>query len=108
MSEALGAACKGFQDTGPLEGIRETIARQDSPMAGSKSITLNPSELQSLADRLYSRGISEFSTHTTERSRDLRIASQALRVLLNEIDKVDAIAGDVAHQLRNLGVTVES
>ncbi len=61
-----------------------------------------------LADRLYSRGISEFSTHTTEQSRDLRIASQALRVLLNEIDKVAAIAGDVAHQLRNLRVTVES
>jgi hypothetical protein len=40
--------------------------------------------------------------------RDVRIASQALRVLLNEIDKVAAIAGDVAHQLRNLRVTVES
>ena len=76
-------------------------------MADSKSITLNPTELQTLADRLYSRGVSKLLDDSPSMQTDLRIASQAIRVLLNEIDKVAAVANDVAHQLKNLRVAVE-
>jgi len=76
-------------------------------MADSKSITLNPTELQTLADRPYSRGVSKLLDDSPSMQTDLRIASQAIRVLLNEIDKVAAVANDVAHQLKNLRVAVE-
>ena len=56
--------------------------------------------MQTLADRLYSRGVSRLLDDSPSMQTDLRIVSQAIRVLLNEMDKVAAIAGDVAHQLR--------
>jgi hypothetical protein len=52
-------------------------------MADSKSITLNPFELSALADRLFSRRISDFSTATTKQSRDLRLASPFARSCTN-------------------------
>jgi hypothetical protein len=58
------------------------------------------------ADRLYSRGVSELNTYTTEQSRDLRVASRALRALLSEIDRVAAVTGDVAHSLHNLKINL--
>lgn len=71
--------------------------------ADSKSIILTITETQ--ADRLFGRGVSKVSTDTPEQSRDLRIASQALRTLLHEVDRVASVAGDVARQLRELRVS---
>ena len=76
-------------------------------MADPRSTTMTLAELNHLADRLYSRDVSELSTVTTEQSRDLRIASQALRVLLHEIDRVAAVANDLGHTLTNLRISVE-
>jgi uncharacterized protein YifE (UPF0438 family) len=51
-------------------------------MADPSHTTLSSSELGALTDRLYSRGISKIGEFTVEQSRDLRIASQAIRELL--------------------------
>jgi ABC-type metal ion transport system substrate-binding protein len=52
--------------------------------------------------------VSKLSADTTEQSRDLKIASQAIRILLNKIDKVAATANDVADNLAHLRISVES
>jgi hypothetical protein len=70
-------------------------------------LSLTSVELQSLADRLFARGVSHLSADTTEQSRDLKVASQAIRVLLTEIDRVASVAYDVAHSLTHLRVIVE-
>jgi hypothetical protein len=76
-------------------------------MAASNAITLTTTELQVLADRLFSRGVSQLSADTTEQSRDFRIASRAIRSLLHEVDRVASITGDVAHSLHNLRISVD-
>jgi hypothetical protein len=76
-------------------------------MADPSLITLTTSELGALADRLFARGVSRLAADTTEQSRDLRIASRALRALLSEVDRVAGITGDVAHSLHNLKIAVE-
>lgn len=81
----------------------------------SPTITLTPDDLQSLADRLYSRGVSKLLDDMPSVQADMRHASRAIRVLLTEIDKVAAVANSVttplnsmAHSLANLRITVEA
>jgi hypothetical protein len=76
-------------------------------MADPSHTTLSSSELGALADRLYSRGISKIGEFTVEQSRDLRIASRAIRELLSQIDRAASISGDLAHTLHNLRISVE-
>jgi hypothetical protein len=77
-------------------------------MAEPNAITLTTSELQTLADRLYSRGVSKLLDDSPSMQADLRIASSAIRVLLSEVDRVAAVAGDIERTLRNLKIAVEA
>jgi len=77
-------------------------------MPDSKTTTLTSSELGALADRLFARGASAFDTYTEQQSRDLRVASRAIRALLSEVDKAASITGDLAHTLHNLRISVEA
>jgi hypothetical protein len=76
-------------------------------MADSKSIKLTAKEIQTLADRLTSRGVSRVLDDQPEMQRDMRIAARVIRTLLHEVDRVAAICSDAAHLLRNLSVEVE-
>jgi hypothetical protein len=76
-------------------------------MADSNSIMLAARDMDALADRLLSRGISKLTTDTTEQTRDLRTASRVIRALLGEVDKAAAVAGDLSRLLRELRVSVE-
>jgi hypothetical protein len=76
-------------------------------MAESKPTTMTANEVQSLADRLFSRGVSKLLDDSPSMQADLRTASRVIRSLLSEIDKVAAIANDVAHNLAHLRVTVD-
>jgi hypothetical protein len=77
-------------------------------MADRNSITLNPPDLQNLADRLLSRGISKLPTDTTEQSRDLRVASRVIRRSIHELDAAADSTADLSKRLRLLSVSVES
>ena len=68
---------------------------------------LTSAELGALADRLFARGVSKLGISTEDQSRDLRVASRALRALLSEVDRAASISGDFAHSLHNLKVSVE-
>jgi hypothetical protein len=58
-------------------------------MADPAMVTLTTArEIASLADRLYSCGISKLSTESPEVARDLRIASRVIRVLAADIRTV--------------------
>ena len=48
-------------------------------MADRNSITLTPDNMQALADRLLSRGVSKLSTDNAEQATDLRVASRVKR-----------------------------
>jgi hypothetical protein len=55
--------------------------------------------------RAFPFGTSKLSADTAEQSL-LRIASQALRALLREVDRTASIAGDLARALRELRINV--
>jgi hypothetical protein len=71
-----------------------------------ETVTLSAGEVQSLADRLFSRGVSTLSTASDQERRDLQLASRALRKLLHEIDRVAAQCDDTPRLLRNLQIDV--
>jgi hypothetical protein len=76
-------------------------------MANPNPITLTQDDMQTLADRLYSRGVSKLSADTTEQATDLRVASRVIRRLLHELDAAASVAGDLSRALRVPSVSVE-
>jgi len=60
-----------------------------------------------LADRLYSRSLSELFVASPEVRRDLCMASRVIRALLSRVDRLAARCEDDAHTLRNLKIDVE-
>jgi hypothetical protein len=64
-------------------------------------------DIQTLADRLYGRGVSVLSADSPSLAADLRTASHILRLLLNKIDAVAAKANETAALLANLQLAVE-
>jgi hypothetical protein len=60
--------------------------------------TIRITEIQSLADRLLSRGISKLAHGTPEQRRDLITASRVIRALLRSFNHGDAVTienGDI-------------
>jgi hypothetical protein len=57
-------------------------------------ITITAKEIQSLSDRLFSRGISTISTHSPRERGDLILASRCLRELLYRFERC------TGHQLK--------
>jgi len=53
------------------------------------------SEVHSLADRLFSRGVSKLSDDTVEQQRDLRVASRVLRALLKHFSATDTVSVEI-------------
>ena len=70
-------------------------------------LTLNQDNMQALADRLLSRGVSKLSTDNTEQATDLRVASRVIRALLSELDRAASVTGDLSRALGALKVNVE-
>jgi hypothetical protein len=71
------------------------------------NLTLNSDAIQSLADRLFSRGTSKLFDDSPSVQTDLRTASRVIRSLLSEVDRVATVAGDIERSLRNLKIAVE-
>jgi hypothetical protein len=65
-------------------------------MADPSIIILTLREVNALADRLYSRGVSKLATDTPEQARDLRIAARLLWLLGPELGatRVLSVAGN--------------
>jgi hypothetical protein len=64
-------------------------------------------EIENLADRLYSRGISKMFDDSPSLQQDLRTASRIIRAMLGKIDAVAAKANETAALLANLRLEVE-
>ncbi len=64
------------------------------------------SDIETLADRLYSRGVSKLLDDSPSLQTDLRIASRVLRTLLGKIDAAAAKAGETAQFLADLRIDV--
>ncbi len=58
-------------------------------MAGTKAITIP--EVQLLADRLLSRGVSKFGGDSPEQQRDLVTAAKVIRALARSFNHGDAV-----------------
>ena len=58
-------------------------------MATERSITIR--EVQSLADRLLSRGVSAFGNANPEQQRDLELAAKCLRALARSFSPGDVV-----------------
>jgi hypothetical protein len=56
-----------------------------------KRVIMTTDEVHSLADRLFSRGITKLTSETAEQQRDLRTASRAIRTLLRHFSSSDTI-----------------
>jgi hypothetical protein len=57
-------------------------------------VTLRIDEIHSLADRLFSRGVTKLTNETAEQQRDLLTASRALRELARHFNSHDTIVID--------------
>ena len=58
-------------------------------MAEAKTITIR--DIQSLADRLLSRGVSKLSDDRPEHAGDLRLAARALRAMARSFGRADIV-----------------
>ena len=67
---------------------------------------LSAKEVDSLADRLYSRGVSKLNNDQPSLQSDLVMASRVLRVLVREADKLADRCGDHTRLLKNLNIAV--
>ena len=65
------------------------------------------SDITTLADRLYGRGVSVLSDDSPSLAADLRTASRILRALLGRIDAVAAKANETASLLADLQIALE-
>jgi hypothetical protein len=65
------------------------------------------SDIETLADRLYSRGVSKLLDDSPSLQADLRTASRLLRTLLGKIDAAAAKAGEIAQLLANMRIEIE-
>jgi len=83
------------------------MVQADDNSTHPRTQKLTAGEAQSLADRLFSRGVSTLATGTPEQTRDLLIASKIIRALLHEVDRLAARCGDATRLLRNLKIEVE-
>jgi len=73
------------------------MAANDVPITRHENTTLTTAEIQSLADRLLSRGLSALSASTPEQASDLRLASAALRALVAHWATSDVVHLTVLH-----------
>ncbi len=64
-------------------------------------------EILTLADRLYSRGVSTLMDDSPSMATDLRVASRILRAMIAKIDAAAAKTGEAAELLANLRVAIE-
>ena len=68
---------------------------KDDSTQNPRRVTLTMSEVHSLADRLFSRGVSKLSDDTVEQQRDLRVASRVLRALLKHFSATDTVSVEI-------------
>jgi hypothetical protein len=67
---------------------------------------LRVAEIQTLADRLTSRGTSRLLSDQPEMQTDMKIGARVIRALLSKLDKAAAMADGTAHFLADLRVDV--
>ena len=67
---------------------------QDTPKSSPKILSVTVSELQSLGDRLLSRGLSKFFADQPAVQSDVLMAAWALRALLRSFNSRDVISLD--------------
>jgi len=63
----------------------------DDPTEQRRHVTLTFDEVQNLADRLLSRGLTKLSTETEHQQRDLKLASRVIRALARSFNRADVI-----------------
>ena len=69
--------------------------------------TLTVAEVQHLADRLFSRGVSKLLDDMPSTQADMRAASQVIRALLNRVDRAAAMCGDTQSLLNKLTLEID-
>jgi hypothetical protein len=67
---------------------------------------LTVAEVQTLADRLTSRGTSRLLSDQPEMQSDMKIGARVIRALLSKLDKATAMADGTAQFLADLRVDV--
>lgn len=67
---------------------------------------LTVSEIESLADRLTSRGVSKLLDDMPSTQADMRAAARVIRGLLNRVDAAAALCGNAQSLLRNLTLEI--
>jgi hypothetical protein len=65
-------------------------------MADPRIVEFTVSEIQSLGERLYARGISKLTVDTPTKQRDLRIAARLIWVLCLEVGAERVLRVEVA------------
>ncbi len=69
--------------------------------------TLTVAEVQHLADRLFSRGVSKLLDDMPSTQTDMRAASRVIRALLNRVDRAAAMCGDAQSLLSKLTLEID-
>ncbi len=67
---------------------------------------LTVAEIQTLADRLTSRGTSRLFADQPETQSDMKVGARVIRALLSKLDKAAAMAGGTAEFLADLRIDV--
>jgi hypothetical protein len=74
----------------------------------SQNLTrLTVAEVQQLADRLFSRGVSRLMNDQPSVQSDMRAASRVIRALLNRVDRAAAMCGDAQSLLCKLVLEID-
>jgi hypothetical protein len=77
-----------WKSTNPADEWRDWEPEVDADeISCHPLITISASEIQSLADRLFGRGISSLSTYSTREKQDLIAASRVIRELARRVDR---------------------
>jgi hypothetical protein len=77
-------------------------------MADSKPTILTVNDIQVLADRLTSRGVSIVLSDTPEMQADMRMAARVIRALLSKLDKAAGSVAETARLLAEVQIEVEA
>jgi hypothetical protein len=86
-------------------GVPPGVNRKGFHMPANATV-LTVAEVQTLADRLTSRGTSRLLSDQPEMQSDMKIGARVIRALLSKLDKAAAMADGTAQFLADLRIDV--